>query len=380
MAFLMDEKERGKRGFVAVQVGLFANILLAILKTGVGILGNSSALLADGINSVSDVAYYLVVSIFIRLADKPPDDEHPYGHSQLESISAIVVGSFVITTAIAIFFNSVNKLYELVVLGKGDLGAAKYTLWIALFTILLKLLLMLYTNKVGKETNNPAVVALAYDHRNDLFAAIGVSVGIFLSQLGYYLFDPLAGALISFVVNPGIITSKSIKSGKWPFSNIFKLSKKNDLLCPVCKKKLVLGVSYRVDELADRPEGFQPKNFIPYKSLVELDKIIADSLGIKSRTSKKVMSYYENILRYAKNELDVLLNESEEHIAKWSTPLIAKGVMRVRENKVKLIILGCTELPLLFKKSITENIKRGIIDPMDILAKKAILKAGGKIK
>ena len=200
MAFLMDEKERGKRGFVAVQVGLFANILLAILKTGVGILGNSSALLADGINSVSDVAYYLVVSIFIRLADKPPDDEHPYGHSQLESISAIVVGSFVITTAIAIFFNSVNKLYELVVLGKGDLGAAKYTLWIALFTILLKLLLMLYTNKVGKETNNPAVVALAYDHRNDLFAAIGVSVGIFLSQLGYYLFDPLAGALISFVV------------------------------------------------------------------------------------------------------------------------------------------------------------------------------------
>lgn len=116
-----------------------------------------------------------------------------------------------------------------------------------------------------------------------------------------------------------------------------ELSKKNNLLCPVCKKKLVLGVSYRVDELADRPEGFQPKNIIPYKSLVELDKIIADSLGIKSRTSKKVMSYYENILRYAKNELDVLLNESEENISKWSTPLIAKGVMRVRENKVKLI-------------------------------------------
>ena len=119
--------------------------------------------------------------------------------------------------------------------------------------------------------------------------------------------------------------------------DVEEISKKNNLLCPICKKKLVLGVSYRVDELADRPEGFQPKNLIPYKNLVELDKIIADSLGIKSRTSKKVMAHYENILRYAKNELDVLLNESERNIAKWSNPLIAKGVIRVRENKVKLI-------------------------------------------
>ena len=86
---------------LAVQVGLAANILLAVLKCTVGILGASPALLADGINSTSDVAYGVVVSIFVRLSAKPADHEHPYGHDQLESVAAVVVGAFVITTAIA---------------------------------------------------------------------------------------------------------------------------------------------------------------------------------------------------------------------------------------------------------------------------------------
>ena len=90
-----------KTGF-AVAFGLIANIGLAIVKTAVGILGHSPALLADGINSTSDVAYYVVVGIFMRESHKPPDAEHPYGHRQLESIAALIIGSFVITTAIAI--------------------------------------------------------------------------------------------------------------------------------------------------------------------------------------------------------------------------------------------------------------------------------------
>ena len=74
---------------LAVQVGLTANILLAVVKCVVGILGNSHALLADGINSTSDVAYGVVVSIFVRLSGKPADHEHPYGHDQLESVAAV---------------------------------------------------------------------------------------------------------------------------------------------------------------------------------------------------------------------------------------------------------------------------------------------------
>ena len=135
----MTTGERQRKTILAVNVGLIANTILAFLKTGVGIMGHSPALLADGINSTSDVAYGIVVRIFMRLSGKPADEEHPYGHDRLESIAAVVVGAFVITTAISIFWASINKVYELSSRTDDALGATELTLWIALFTVLLKI-------------------------------------------------------------------------------------------------------------------------------------------------------------------------------------------------------------------------------------------------
>jgi cation diffusion facilitator family transporter len=185
---------------LAVYVGLLANIILAISKTSIGILGQSPALLADGINSTSDVASYLVVGAFMRRAGKPPDQEHPYGHRQLESIAALVVGSFVITAAIAIFWNSINAIYDLW-LGDSDFtGAGQMALWVALFSVLIKLGLTIFTRRIGRETSNAAVMALAYDHRNDLFSSLAVTLGIILGRMGYLWVDPLAGAIVALVV------------------------------------------------------------------------------------------------------------------------------------------------------------------------------------
>jgi cation diffusion facilitator family transporter len=157
-------------------------------------------LLADGINSTSDVVYNIVVSIFVRAAHKPADDEHPYGHTQFESVGALVVGAFVITTAVTIFWDSVNSLYDFFK-GIGDFaGSARYTLYVALFTVLLKGFLSFYTKKVGKKTNNPSVIALAQDHRNDIFSATAVVIGISMSQFGYHWVDPLAGAVVAVVI------------------------------------------------------------------------------------------------------------------------------------------------------------------------------------
>jgi cation diffusion facilitator family transporter len=191
---------RDRQSIQAVNLGLAANVLLAALKTVMGVVGHSPALLADGINSTSDVAYSIVVSVFVRLASQPADEEHPYGHDQLESIGAVVVGSFVITTAVAIFWNSVNNVYELWS-GAGDFGgAALGALVVALFTIALKIGLTLFTQRIGQRTNNAAVMALAYDHRNDVFSAGAATAGIFLGRLGYPWVDPLAGTLVALVI------------------------------------------------------------------------------------------------------------------------------------------------------------------------------------
>jgi len=189
-----------KKDALVISISLLANILLAGLKTSIGVLGHSPALLADGINSTSDVAYSIVVSIFVRLAHKPADDEHPYGHSQLESIGAVVIGSFVITTAIAIFWNSINTIFDLIK-GIGIYqGASSAALWIALFTILTKIILTIYSQRIGNQTKNASILALAYDHRNDIYSAMAVMVGIIFGQRGFYWVDPFAGAIVSLVI------------------------------------------------------------------------------------------------------------------------------------------------------------------------------------
>jgi cation diffusion facilitator family transporter len=191
---------RHRRGQVAVRLGLISNVLLAALKTAVGVLGHSPALLADGINSTSDVAYYLVVMVFMRLSRKPPDREHPYGHSQLESIASLVVGAFVVTTAVSIFWDGVNTAYDLFTGTVTIPASAQLTLWIALFTVVLKIGLTVHSRRVGQQTGNTAVLALAYDHRNDIFSAGAATVGILLGQLGYAFVDPLAGAIVALIV------------------------------------------------------------------------------------------------------------------------------------------------------------------------------------
>jgi len=185
---------------LAVQVGLAANILLAVLKAVVGVVGQSPALLADGINSTSDVAYGIVVSIFVRLSGKPADREHPYGHDQLESVAAVVVGAFVITTAIAIFWHSVDTVYELLTTPPNNGGASIIALWIALFAILLKSGLTAWTYGISRRTGNSAVLALAQDHRNDIFASSAAAIGIFFGRMGSTWIDPLAGAIVSLII------------------------------------------------------------------------------------------------------------------------------------------------------------------------------------
>ncbi len=208
----MNIEQRDRSANFAVGLGLVANVLLAGLKTTIGIVAHSPALLADGVNSTSDVAYYIIVAVFMRLARKPADSEHPFGHSQLESIAALVVGAFVMTTAIAIFWDAINSVFDLWS-GQGSFGGAAISaLWVALFTVALKVGLTFITRRIGTRTGNAAVLALAYDHRNDVFSASAATIGIMLGRMGYPWVDPLAGALVALVIlrtGIGIISESS---------------------------------------------------------------------------------------------------------------------------------------------------------------------------
>jgi DNA helicase II / ATP-dependent DNA helicase PcrA len=102
-------------------------------------------------------------------------------------------------------------------------------------------------------------------------------------------------------------------------------------ICPKCGKKLTVGVLSRVDELADREMGFKPQNIIPYKSLVPLPEIIAEALGVKSRT-KTVIEHYKKLIEKFSNEFNILLDVSLQDLSAFTLPEIAQGIEKVRKG------------------------------------------------
>lgn len=110
-------------------------------------------------------------------------------------------------------------------------------------------------------------------------------------------------------------------------------TKKYNGICPVCFKPLTIGVLHRVEQLADRPDGFIPDNAIPYKNLIPLEEIIADCLNQNSNTNAVEKEYIKLIENFG-NEFEVLLNVSRENLEKITFPEIAEGIIRAREGKV----------------------------------------------
>lgn len=191
---------RRKSASLVVNLGMIANALLAVLKLGAGILGHSQALLADGVNSIADVVYFIVVRIFVAFSGKPADPEHPYGHHQFESIAAVVVAAFVITSGLAIFWQSVNSAFDMLTSKTDSPPIRQFTLWVAVFTILLKAILMLHARKISTRTRNIVLSAISKDHRNDIYASTGAALGILFSLSDFRWVDPIAGAVVAVLV------------------------------------------------------------------------------------------------------------------------------------------------------------------------------------
>ncbi|MBS3052161.1 MAG: DNA helicase UvrD [Candidatus Aenigmarchaeota archaeon] len=108
-------------------------------------------------------------------------------------------------------------------------------------------------------------------------------------------------------------------------------------ICPRCKRKLTIGVMQRVEELADRPEGFVPRDAIPFKTLLPLYEIISFVTGTKQLYSKKVMEEQNKLINTFGNELKILLETSKEDLVKVTKPQIADAIVNVREGKIKYI-------------------------------------------
>jgi uncharacterized protein (TIGR00375 family) len=112
-------------------------------------------------------------------------------------------------------------------------------------------------------------------------------------------------------------------------------TKKYKNICPKCGNPLIIGVLNRVEKLADRAEGFLPKNLVPFKSLIPLNEVIAESIGV-SLSSKEVTKYYNSLIKNIGNEFKILLESKKEEIGNYSSLKIADAILKMRQGKVSI--------------------------------------------
>ncbi|MGC9372608.1 MAG: cation diffusion facilitator family transporter [Thermovirgaceae bacterium] len=171
-------------------VGLFSNAGLMILKFSGGILGNSAAVTADAVNSLSDFVTDIVAVAAFRMTGKPVDATHDYGHGKFETLSSLVIGVFIIVAAGGIFWGGISRIMAICG-GKTIPEPGIIALAAAGITVFWKEVLYRYTRKAANELKSDALLAKAWDHRSDALA----SSGTFLAITGAVIFGEKARIL-----------------------------------------------------------------------------------------------------------------------------------------------------------------------------------------
>lgn len=201
-AISAEDKIRQRAIYKVTLVGFVANLLLTGVKFAAGILGHSAAMIADAVHSVSDFATDIVVLFFVKVAGKPMDEGHSYGHGKYETLATVIIGGVLFAVGVGILINGIEMI---VAIAKGAVieRPGMIALVAAAVSIVVKEALYWYTVKVGKGVNAPMVVANAWHHRSDAFSSIGTLVGIggafFLGE-SWRVLDPIAAVVVSIFI------------------------------------------------------------------------------------------------------------------------------------------------------------------------------------
>ncbi|MBO7318054.1 MAG: cation transporter [Bacteroidales bacterium] len=199
--------KREKEIYKVIIVGSVVNFLLLIFKFVAGILGNSAAMIADAVHSLSDFITDVVVVAFVRISGKPEDKCHAYGHGKYETLATAVIGIILLFVGLGMLYSAGVTIID-VIGGKPLEAPGMLALVAAILSILLKEILYRYTVYKGKNLDSQVVVANAWHHRSDAFSSVGTFVGIcgsvFLGEK-WRILDPIAAVVVSvFVIKVAI--------------------------------------------------------------------------------------------------------------------------------------------------------------------------------
>lgn len=195
-------KSRDRRIYRITLTGSIVNILLLVFKFIAGILGNSTAMIADAIHSLSDFLTDIIVIVFVRLSSKPADHDHDYGHGKYETLATSVIGMALAVVAVMLGWDGMEKIIY-VMQGNQLESPGIIALWAAILSIVLKEWIFRATRKVAKEENSKALEANAWHHRSDAMSSIGTAIGIGGAVMlgdSWAILDPIAAIVVCILI------------------------------------------------------------------------------------------------------------------------------------------------------------------------------------
>lgn len=183
-------------------LGSLANFLLLLMKFIAGIVGNSAAMIADAVHSLSDFVTDVVVIVFVRFSNKPKDEFYDYGYGKYETLATAIIGVLLFIVGFGILWNGIESIHRFVTTGEAaQPGMLAFIM--AIVSIVVKEALYRITASVGRLVKSRVVIANAWHHRSDALSSIGTAVGIggavFLGD-GWQILDPVAAVIVSFFI------------------------------------------------------------------------------------------------------------------------------------------------------------------------------------
>ena len=193
--FRMDANERRKRIISVSIIGIVTNLLLGALKTVLGILSGSIALVSDALNNITDSSSSLITIIGTKLAGKAPDKQHPFGHGRTEYLTSLLIGGIVFITGFQSLISSIKAIFN-----REEMSTSIVTAIIIIATIVAKIVLGTFTENSGKKYNSGALIASGADAKNDAIVSLVTLISTLIYMFTKISVDGIAGVIISVFI------------------------------------------------------------------------------------------------------------------------------------------------------------------------------------
>jgi cation diffusion facilitator family transporter len=264
-------------------LNLLGNVSLLIIKLLGGIFGRSGALIADAVHSLSDVIVSLMMLVTLKISAVPPDEDHHWGHGNIEYIASTIIGVLLICAAITITVASLTSIVE------GDMpDPGILAVWAAVISIVANEILFRQGICIGEQMDSPVMIANAWEKRSDACSSLAALIGVFGAKIGFRFLDPVAAIVVGFIIARfGLNTLlKGIKG-------ISDRSFDKEILAGV--KRLVLKEKGIRDIGRLRARQIGQKNWIDLEATFDPEMKVSEVKNIISGLRKNIMDRFDGI-------------------------------------------------------------------------------------